>query len=48
MHYSISAGRFAREQFHQRIMNAMPPDQVPNRFTINADAAFLDRRLFTP
>ncbi|MFJ2838121.1 caspase family protein [Nocardia sp. NPDC087230] len=35
-------------QFHQRIMNAMPPDQVPNLFTINADAAFLDQRPFTP
>ncbi|MFD5179911.1 caspase family protein [Nocardia sp. NPDC058379] len=35
-------------QFHQRIMNLMPPDQVPNLFTINADTAFLEQRPFTP
>ncbi|MFD0360109.1 caspase family protein [Nocardia sp. GCM10030253] len=35
-------------QFHSRIMNIMPPDQVPNLFTINAGADFLDQRPFTP
>ncbi|MEU5407106.1 caspase family protein [Nocardia asteroides] len=35
-------------QFHRRIMAIMPPDQVPNLFTLHADAAFLDQRPFTP
>ncbi|MEV4205824.1 hypothetical protein [Nocardia salmonicida] len=35
-------------QFHRQIMNIMPPDQVPNLFTINAGADLLDQRPFTP